>query len=139
MRRVLVDHARRRSASRRGGGAAQRSLDEPGSLEQACRRPTAPDRARARERDLSSALAALRGVDPESARIVELRFFHGLTVPETAAATGLSARTVDRRWRVARAWLYRELGRTGSEGPSARPGRRPRSRRPGRVGAHAIE
>jgi RNA polymerase sigma factor (TIGR02999 family) len=107
MRRVLVDHARRRSAARRGGTSPDRSFDELTSpnavpVPASTRRPTVLA--------LAWALDALEAVDPESARVVELRFFHGMTVAETAAETGLAPRTVDRRWRVARAWLYREIG-----------------------------
>lgn len=116
MRRVLVDHARRRSAARRGGTAPERGLDE----QTAGRAVPAPTGARRPTvLTLAWALDALGTVDPESARVVELRFFHGMSVAETAAETGLAPRTVDRRWRVARAWLYRELG-GAPPGPAGR-------------------
>lgn len=129
MRRVLLDHARRRGAFRRGGGAAREGLDEAAVASTPGRQPTLLA--------LEGALAELAAVDPEAARVVDLRFFHGLTVAETAAATGLAPRTVDRRWRVARAWLYRELGRAADEAPCERPSC-PRPRLAARFGAHAF-
>jgi RNA polymerase sigma factor (TIGR02999 family) len=101
MRRVLVDIARRRSAGRRGGSIVQHlsfeGLDLPASQ---------PDE------DLvavDEALDALAVEDPRKARVVELRFFGGLTVEETAEALGVSVRTVHTDWAFARAWLYRAL------------------------------
>ncbi len=101
MRNVLVDHARARDADKRGAGAERLPLDSViASFE---------------ERDvdllaLDDALAKLTEVKPELARLVELRFFGGLTVPETAQAMGVSTPTLERRWRVARMWLQQELG-----------------------------
>src|SRR5918993_3330797 len=101
MRRVLVDIARRRSADRRGGGDSVRvpldAVDLP-----------------ARERDtdlvaLDRALEKLASEDPRKARVVELRFFGGLSMEEVARALEVSVRTVHSDWAFARAWLYREL------------------------------
>ncbi|MGH7584834.1 MAG: ECF-type sigma factor [Gemmatimonadales bacterium] len=100
MRQLLVDRARRRLADKRGGGAHPVSLD-PG-------RVPAPERA-ADMVALDEALERLARLDDRLARTVELRFFGGLTVEETAAVLGSSPRTVKRDWRKARAILYREL------------------------------
>jgi RNA polymerase sigma factor (TIGR02999 family) len=101
MRRILVDHARRRDASKRGGSFVRMSLDETLAV------------AEEVEVDLiaiDEALDRLAALDPQQARVVELRFFSGLTVEETAAALGVSPKTVKRDWAVARAWLRREIG-----------------------------
>lgn len=101
MRRALVDHARMRLADKRGGGAETMPLDwmeiesSPLKLEEIL----AVDEAQER----------LRGFDPLQARIVELHYFAGMTVRETAEALELSCRTVDREWAMAAAWLRREL------------------------------
>jgi RNA polymerase sigma factor (TIGR02999 family) len=100
MRRILVSHARRRHAAKRGGAALTLTLDE--------------GLAAAGERDvdlvaLDEALAALERLDPRQARIVELRFFAGLTIEETATALEVSPATVKLDWKLARAWLFREL------------------------------
>ena len=100
MRRVLIDHARKRGAARRGGGAVRVPLDE--GLEIAADRPQELIA-------LDDALSALGALDPRQERIVELRFFTGLTVEETAEVLGISPRTVKREWAVARAWLRAEL------------------------------
>ncbi|HEX4469114.1 MAG TPA: ECF-type sigma factor [Gemmatimonadaceae bacterium] len=107
MRRVLVDHARARRAQKRGDGATQVTL---GVLEGEI------DASRGRESvdlvdllALDDALARLATLDPPKARLVELRYFAGLSIPEAAAALGVSAATVGREWLVARAWLRREL------------------------------
>jgi RNA polymerase sigma factor (TIGR02999 family) len=99
MRRILTEHARRRGARKRGGAARRTTLD---------------GKAQATEPtdfvlDLEAALAALEGIDPELARIVELRFHAGLSVEEAAGALGISTRTVKRRWRFARAWLHQRM------------------------------
>ena len=100
MRRVLVDHARARNASKRGGEYRSQPLDEVvATLEE-----RAPDLLA-----LDDALAKLEESDPDLARLVELRFFAGLSIAETAAALGLSTATVERHWRVARMWLRRYL------------------------------
>lgn len=102
MRRILVDHARRQLRRKRGGGSLAVALDE------ALPTPAAPVDA-VDALDLDRALAKLEALDPDQARIVEMRFFGGLTVEETAAALGTSAATIKREWALAKGWLYREL------------------------------
>ena len=105
MRRVLVDHARTRRALKRGGGGAQVTL---GAADRAAAAPdTAPDAVDVLA--LDEALARLATLDPRKARLVELRYFAGLSIPEAAAALGISQATVGREWSVARMWLRREL------------------------------
>jgi RNA polymerase sigma-70 factor (ECF subfamily) len=106
MRRILVDRARRQN-EKRGGGALHVSLDEAAVL---------GGERRVDFVALDDALNALARFDPRKARVVELRFFGGLNVDETADVLQVSAVTVMRDWRTAKAWLYRELtGRTGDE------------------------
>jgi RNA polymerase sigma-70 factor (ECF subfamily) len=103
MRRVLVDHARRELRQKRGGTAIHVTLDAAAAV---------PDMPSADVVDLlalDGALEALQTLDPMQCRIVELRFFAGLTVEEAAAALGISAATVKREWAIAKAWLYRRL------------------------------
>jgi RNA polymerase sigma factor (TIGR02999 family) len=109
MRQILVDYARRHHAARRGGPAQRQvALDDRAALGVA----TA---ARADELlALDEALERLEAVDPRLARIVECRFFVGLTEPETAEALGVSQRTVARGWMTARGWLYEELRGDGA-------------------------
>jgi len=102
MRHILIDHARKRVAARRGGGAPHVPLDEATALGGG-----QPEELVA----LDEALSRLGALDPRQERIVELRFFGGLDVTETAAVLGISTRTVKREWSVARAWLRAELGR----------------------------
>ena len=104
MRRILVDHARARHAAKRGDSAARVSIDL--ALEEA-HNPAGPEDVLA----IDLALERLTTLDPEQARIVELRFFAGLTVEETAHVVNRSPRTIKREWRLARAWLFRELRR----------------------------
>ncbi|MGB6942948.1 MAG: sigma-70 family RNA polymerase sigma factor [Bryobacteraceae bacterium] len=107
MRRILVDHARRHGFAKRGGGAMTLSLDEA----------MAP--AAQREVNLvalDDALDTLAKLDERQSRMVELRFFGGLSIEETSEVLGVSAPTVKREWASARAWLYREI--SGSS-PSA--------------------
>jgi len=100
MRRVLVDHARDRARDKRGGGVVFTVLeDEP---------MAAPSRIDALA--LDEALDRLAAIDPQHARIVELRYFAGLTIEETSEALRISPATVKREWTWARAWLYHELG-----------------------------
>lgn len=100
MRQILVDHARRRQAAKRGGKAPRLALaDEVG----------APPRHGVDLLALDVALSSLAALDPRQARIVELRFFAGLTVAEVAAVLGVGSATVERDWRVAKAWLLHEL------------------------------
>jgi RNA polymerase sigma factor (TIGR02999 family) len=102
MRHLLVDHARRRLAAKRGDGAPMAALDE---LADVIASPL-PDQ---RLLDLNAALDQLAALDERQARIVELRFFAGLSIEETAGVLALSASTVKREWATARAWLYREV------------------------------
>jgi RNA polymerase sigma-70 factor, ECF subfamily len=102
MRQVLVDHARRRRAAKREGCRV--------TLEDA-KAPAAPLELL----DLENALTELVALDPRQASVVELRFFGGLDVEETADVLGLSARTVKREWQTARAWLQHRLLRGGKE------------------------
>ena len=101
MRRVLVDHARTRRALKRGGGGTQVTL---GDAQHAAAAPDAVDVLA-----LDDALARLAILDPRKARLVELRYFAGLSIPEAAEALGISLATVGREWAVARMWLRREL------------------------------
>lgn len=100
MRNVLIDHAVRRSAAKRGGGAHAVTLDEEGSS-----REEPLDDLIA----LGQALERLEQIEPRQARVVECRFFGALSLDETAEALGISAATVSRDWMFARAWLHREL------------------------------
>lgn len=100
MRRILVDAARAREAHKRGGGALHVDLDELAL--------TAPEQS-ASLVALDDALTALAGFDERKSRVVELRYFAGLTVAETAAVLHVSPETVQRDWHVAKAWLLREL------------------------------
>lgn len=107
MRRILVDHARRKMAAKRDASAYRVELALP------------EGEAEDREPELlalDEALTQLEELDPRQARIVELRFFGGLTVEETAEVTGVSTRTVKREWRTARAWLRSELDSSVSGG-----------------------
>jgi RNA polymerase sigma factor (TIGR02999 family) len=103
MRRILVDHARSRGRAKRGSDAPRAATDPVDAV-------AAPDGV-----DLEDAVAIdialdkLQAIDPGQAQIVELRFFGGLTVEETAEVLSLSPRTVKREWALARAWLRREL------------------------------
>ena len=102
MRRVLVDHARARLAAKRGGGAAP--VSHAGV---AAGTPDGTDEADLIA--LHEALEKLAALDPDQARLVELRYFGGLTIEETAEALSVSPATVKREWALARAWLRREL------------------------------
>jgi RNA polymerase sigma factor (TIGR02999 family) len=109
MRNVLVDRARMRRSTKRGGDALRVSLVE--------------DLASVPPRELDvlmldEALRELSDLEPEHGRLVELRYFGGLSTDETAEILGVSPATVKREWSVARAWLYRRLqGQTGSQEP----------------------
>ena len=106
MRRVLVDHARRHHAARRGGGRQRLSLEALDWADAA--QLAAGDRADVLVA-LDDALARLAPLDERQARVVELRFFGGLTAAEAAEVLGVTSRTVERDWVKARGWLYREL------------------------------
>ena len=100
MRRILVDHARTHAAAKRGGGVPPVTLIDAADASP----PFALDVIA-----LDEALTRLTAVYPEQGRLVELRFFGGLTIEETAEALGLSPATVKRQWAVARAWLLHDL------------------------------
>jgi RNA polymerase sigma factor (TIGR02999 family) len=106
MRRILVDFARSRHYAKRGGGAPALSLEEAAVVSQ--------------EKDadlvaLDDALNALAAIDPRQSQVVELRFFGGLSVEETAEVLKISLRTVKREWSLAQAWLYREINRSSDK------------------------
>ena len=113
MRRVLVDYARARRRNKRGGEALETTLDEGCVFQQE------------RSRDLvaiDEALTRLAEIDPRKSRIVELRFFGGLSEEEVALVLHITDRTVRREWRLAKAWLYSEI--TGVEHPARSQTRR---------------
>jgi RNA polymerase sigma-70 factor, ECF subfamily len=119
MRRVLVDYARARLADKRGGGAGVLSLDEmaaPEADEAPDTTPTALQHLDAHTQEevsaIDQALQRLEQIDTRQAQIVEMRYFGGLTVEQTAEAVGISEATVKREWTLARAWLRRELGKS---------------------------
>jgi len=104
MREILIEHARARAARKRGGGAVRLTLDDL----------VAPVPSLSIDvLALDEALQRLARLDERHARVVELRYFGGLSVEETAVALELSPATVKRAWTIARAWLYRELGGSG--------------------------
>ena len=112
MRRVLVDHARGRNAHKRGHGATLVTVNDLDALPQAA----------AEEVDLvvlDDALSRLAALDARQGQIVELRFFGGLSVEETAALIGVSERTIKREWQMSRAWLRREMSRPAAESPAS--------------------
>jgi len=100
MRRILIDRAREKRSQKRGGGRKRLDID---AIDLATR--ATPDQLLA----LDDALAKLAGEDPAAARLVELRYFAGLTVEEAGKALGLSTATAYRHWKYARAWLHSEL------------------------------
>lgn len=100
MRQILINAAERRLAAKRGGGQSELSLEEP------CI-PGTVDPAELLA--LNEALGQLESLDPRQARVVECRYFAGMTIEETAGALGVSVPTVNRDWRMARAWLARSL------------------------------
>jgi len=103
MRRILVDHARKRSAAKRGGDALTLALDDAVAVSEP------------RELNLvalDDALVGLAKLDQRQSRLVELRFFGGLSIEETSEVLGVSTPTVKRDWASARAWLFRELNRS---------------------------
>jgi RNA polymerase sigma-70 factor (ECF subfamily) len=100
MRQILVDHARKRDADKRGGGDPPLPLDE--SILSATLRPVELVA-------LDEALSQLETFDPRQSRVVELRFFGGMTEEEISHVLGISVRTIKRDWNVARAWLYSEM------------------------------
>lgn len=109
MRRILIDHARRELRQKRGGARVHLALEEAAAVAGESRVDPVDILA------LDRALQKLEGLDSDQGRIVELRFFGGLTVEETAAAIGKSPATVKREWALAKGWLHREL--TGESAP----------------------
>ena len=104
MRRVLTDHARRRSSRKRGGSSRRTTLSGKHPVWE-------PDLLTL---DLDQLLERMHTLDPELVRIVELRFYAGLSTEEIARAVGMSERTIKRRWRFARAWLQSQLGQSNA-------------------------
>ena len=103
MRQVLVDRARERNAAKRGGGDYKLDLTDVSDV---------PDEGRRLDLlALDRVLDALASFDPQQSRIVELKFFGGLSIEETAEVMGISAATVKREWALARSWLFRELSK----------------------------
>ena len=109
MRQILVDHARHRRRQKRGGGQRPVTLED---------HYLAADAFAAEVLDLDDALERLAAIEPRAARVVESRFFGGLSVEETAEVLGVSSRTVKRDWIMAKAWLYRTLRRRTGEQPA---------------------
>ena len=108
MRRILVDHARKHVSLKRGGSFARISLEQAAVF------------SRERPRELivvDELLKRLASLDPQGCRIVELRFFAGLSLEETAEVTGLSTAKVRREWSATKAWLMREMSRSSSNEP----------------------
>jgi RNA polymerase sigma factor (TIGR02999 family) len=105
MRRVLADHARGHNAAKRGAGIPELELDETVVQSQSRNFDVM---------DLEEALQKLEKLDPQQGRIVELRFFSGLSIEDTANVLGISPATVKRDWAAARAWLFREVGARNS-------------------------
>jgi len=106
MRRILVDHARKHVSLKRGGSFSRISLEEAAVF------------SRERPRELIAVdelLTRLASLDPQGSRIIELRFFAGLSLEETAEVTGLSTAKVRREWSVAKAWFTREIGKLGND------------------------
>jgi RNA polymerase sigma factor (TIGR02999 family) len=102
MRRILVDYARSHQAQKRGSGGVKLSLDEAINMS---------DERATDLISLDEALNALAEFDPQKSRIVELRFFAGLSIEETARVLDIGTATVIRQWRMAKAWLYREVSK----------------------------
>jgi RNA polymerase sigma factor (TIGR02999 family) len=103
MRQILVDYARRHRASKRASGVCMLTLDDAVAL---------PQRKNVDVVALDDALNALAEVDPRQSRVVELRFFAGLSLEETSEVMGIATATVQRDWTAARAWLHREISRS---------------------------
>lgn len=102
MRRILVDHARRHGYAKRGGGVLTLALEEA---------VTTPRRRELNLVALDDALDSLAKLDDRQRRMVELRFFGGLSIEETSEVLGVSVPTLKRQWASARAWLFREISR----------------------------
>ncbi len=111
MRRILIEQARRRRRLKRGGGWRRVSLSVA--------EPAAPEPEDWDVEALHAALARLEQMSPDRAEVVTLRFFAGRTLPEVAELLGISLATAERRWSMARAWLYRELSRPETTQPES--------------------
>ena len=107
MRRILVDNARCKRSKKRGGDRGRVDLDQVGA---------ATSEHLEDVLDIDAALTRLAETDPQAAELVKLRYFAGLTIPQAAAALGISARSADLLWAYARAWLLRSLGGGGEAG-----------------------
>jgi RNA polymerase sigma factor (TIGR02999 family) len=114
MRQILVDQARRRRADKRGGIATMISLDEAP--------PAATPASNVDVLALDEALEALSSLDARQCRVVELRFFAGLNIPEAAEALGVSTATIEREWAMAKAWLHRRLSAPPGPAPDGAAG-----------------
>jgi RNA polymerase sigma-70 factor (ECF subfamily) len=101
MRRILMDHARKHKAEKRGGDADKLPLEDEILV--------ISQDSSSHLLALDDALKTLAELDPQKARIVELRYFGGLSIEETAEVTGVSVPTINRQWRMAKAWLYSQL------------------------------
>ena len=110
MREILVEYARSQRAAKRGGGAPVLALDEIENVAQ---------RVDVDLLLLDDALTELARLDERQSRIVELRYFSGLSIEETSEVLGISSTTVSREWTTARAWLYREIARNAASPPEA--------------------
>lgn len=110
MRRILVDHARGRGMAKRGSGDKGKPLDEARHVKVSQTMPVEDLIA------IDEALDRLSQLDPMQGRLVELRYFAGLSVEETAEVLGVTSRTVKRRWRTAKLWLYQQLTETQDHG-----------------------
>jgi len=108
MRRILVDHAKSHNRAKRGGGAQRVSLDEVMAVS---------DERATDLLELDSALTALATFDDRKSRVVEMRYFGGLTVEETAEVLKVSEMTVAREWKLAKAWLYTHIEDNGEHAP----------------------
>jgi RNA polymerase sigma-70 factor (ECF subfamily) len=108
MRRILVDHAKSHNRAKRGGGAQRVSLDEAMAVS---------DERATDLLELDSALTALATFDDRKSRVVEMRYFGGLTVEETAEVLKVSEMTVAREWKLAKAWLYTHIEDNGEHAP----------------------
>lgn len=107
IRRILVDHARGQKAAKRGSGAVKITLDDALGL---------PGQHDLDLIALDDSLTSLAAIDPDQSRVVELRFFGGLSIEETAEVMQISPATVNREWSSARAWLFREMTRHSAAG-----------------------
>ena len=101
MRRILVDHARKRNRNKRGGDVVKFSLDA-GTID-------VSDERASELVALDEALQRLADVEPQKAKLVELRYFGGLSIEETAEVLGVGTATIIRQWRIVKAWLYKEI------------------------------